>query len=566
MVSTSASGKDSADTAANSERTALLDTLPPSPNDLDAHGKVQVDNHQRRSWIFPVLVVTTIVAVSIASGYVFFPVVTSFFSWETENSVIASPATVVQVHTSPANPATSPFPKHFAWGAATSSYQIEGGALEGGRGLSVWDTFCEQNGTIADGSNGDTACDHYHRFREDVALLKRLGIQAYRFSIAWPRIFPNGRGKEPNPEGIAFYNALIDELILHGIEPWVTLYHWDLPQALQDDYGGWLSPKIVTDFGMYAAVCFEAFGDRVQHWITLNESWTVAVQVYQDGTKAPGLTDNPPVNVYLAAHHLLLAHARAVTMYRGMEQGGSIGIANCGDFRFPKNPQSQLDRDAAERAMIFQYSWLTDPLVFGDYPKEMRDKVGDRLPIFSPEDKREMVGSLDFMGLNHYSTLYAAAKSPDKSSEYGGYWTDMDVEFSSDPSWRKNFMGWSTNGDGCRELLLWISRRYPGLSIVMTENGTSEDENDLEMAQHDENRRQYFESYLRACAEAIYLGVPLIGYFAWSLMDNFEWEYGYTRRFGICFVDFETLERTPKASALWYRDTIKTHGSNMRMR
>lgn len=475
----------------------------------------------------------------------------------------------------------SPFPPDFIWGTATSSYQVEGGVNEGHRGLSIWDTFCNNdhdNQHIVDGSNGDVTCDHYHRFRDDVLLLKRLNIKAYRFSIAWTRIYPNGRPVAendgdggPNPDGISFYNELIDELLLHGIEPWVTLYHWDLPQELQDEYGGWLDPRIVDDFGRYAAACFNAFGDRVKYWITLNESWTVAVQAYEDGTKAPGMTDNPPVNVYRAGHHLLLAHARAVSIYRSRmipdhKSNGQIGIANCGDFRYPKNSQSLQDQDAAERAMVFQFGWLTDPLVFGDYPQEMKDRVGDRLPTFTTEQQNELIGSLDFVGLNHYSSLYAAAKQPFRTNqplEYGGYWNDMSVDFSTDPSWRKNYMGWSTNADGCRELLIWISKRYPGLQIAMTENGTSENEPSLDTAIHDEGRRQYFESYLRACGEAIGLGTPLIAYFAWSLMDNFEWEYGYTRRFGICYVDFETLERTPKSSALWYRDTIRLNGSNL---
>jgi beta-glucosidase/6-phospho-beta-glucosidase/beta-galactosidase len=425
------------------------------------------------------------------------------------------------------------FPEDFVWGAATSSYQIEGATNEGGRGMSIWDTYCKGQGNIIDGSNGDLACDHYHRVEEDVRLMKDLGLKAYRFSIAWPRILPNGKtgvGKHGyyngvNHEGIAFYNRLIDELLKNNIEPWVTLYHWDLPQALEDEYGGWLSPKIIDDFGRYASVCFEAFGDRVTHWITLNESWTVAVQAYEDGTKAPGKIVDPEVEVYLVAHHLLLAHARAVRNYREFFshiQDGKIGIANCGDFRYPLNPESLHDRDAAERSMVFQYAWLTDPLIFGDYPAEMRIRLGDRLPRFTDSQRLEMIGSLDFMGLNHYSTLYASAKT--ENSIYRGYWADMDVNFSADPSWHKNVMvsafsssishymcvfvflsytydifnskfstrvtliincyskGWSTNPDGCRELLRWISKRYVGIPIVITENGTSEDDYNLEVS------------------------------------------------------------------------------------
>jgi beta-glucosidase/6-phospho-beta-glucosidase/beta-galactosidase len=332
------------------------------------------------------------------------------------------------------------FPSGFVWGAATSSYQIEGATNEGGRGRSIWDAFCEETNKIADSSNGDVACDHYHRMEEDVQLLKSLGIRAYRFSISWPRIFPTGTG-DINPEGIAFYNRLIDELLKYDIEPWVTLYHWDLPQSLQDEYGGWLGPKIVEDFSYYASACFTAFGDRVKNWIALNESWTVAVQGYEDGSKAPGIIDNPPVDVYLVGHHLLLAHARAYQIYKkdfAPTQNGKVGIANCGDWRYPLDPSSKADHDAAERSMVFQYAWLTDPLVFGDYPKDMRDRLGERLPLFTADEQNELKGTLDFMGLNHYSTLYVSARK--EKIPFGGYWTDMDVEFSSDPSWKKNFM------------------------------------------------------------------------------------------------------------------------------
>jgi beta-glucosidase/6-phospho-beta-glucosidase/beta-galactosidase len=338
--------------------------------------------------------------------------------------------------------------------------------------------------------------------------MKDLGLKAYRFSIAWPRILPNGTGIV-NLEGIDFYNNLIDELIKAGIEPWITLYHWDLPQALEDRYGGWQSSEIVGDFEEYAKTCFGAFGDRVKNWITINEAWTVAVQTYEDGTKAPGKVGNPPVEVYQAGHNLLLAHARAATIYRrdfAPIQDGIMGISNSGDFRYPLDPDSAEDQEAATRAMVFQYAWFVDPLVSGDYPKEMRERVGKRLPTFSDDQQQELLGSLDFMGLSHYSTLYATPKT--KRSTYGGYWTDMDVDFSSDDAWHKNYMGWSTNPDGCRELLLWIARRYPSLPIVITENGTSEYKPDLKTALSDENRRLYFEKYIRACGQAIDIKYP----------------------------------------------------------
>jgi beta-galactosidase len=463
---------------------------------------------------------------------------------------------------SKSTPKKQEFPKDFVWGTATSSYQIEGATTEDGRGVSIWDTYCEEPGKISDASSGAVACDHYHRIEDDIKMMKSLGIRAYRFSVAWPRIYPNGTGTV-NAKGIDFYNQIIDLLLDNDIEPWITLYHWDLPQALEDRYGGWLSRDIVEDFGQYARTCFQAFGDRVKNWITLNESWTVAVQGYQDGTKAPGKTKDPTIEVYQVGHYLVLAHARAARIYKeqfARTQKGQIGIANCGDFRYPKT-DSLEDSQAAERSMVFQFAWLSDPFFFGDYPREMRERLGGRLPHFTDDERNELIGSVDFLGLNHYSTLYAAA--PKDPPTFGGYWADMFVQFSSDPSWRKNYMGWSTNPDGCRELLLWISNRYKDVTIFMTENGTSEDEPDLATALRDEGRREYFEGYLRACREAIDLGVNLAGYFAWSLMDNFEWEYGYTRRFGLCYVDFRTLVRTPKLSAIWYSETIQANGGNI---
>ena len=454
------------------------------------------------------------------------------------------------------------FPSDFVWGAATSSYQIEGAATEDGRGPTIWDTFCQNSSRIDDGSSGAVACDHYHRFHEDIALMKSLNLKAYRFSIAWTRIYPEGVGKL-NPAGLAFYNELIDTLLANDLEPWVTLYHWDLPQALQDKYDGWLGAQIVDDFGDYARTCYAAFGDRVKHWTTINEAWSVAVLGYHDGVKAPGVVNNATIDVYQAGHNLVLAHARAVNIYRNefaLSQHGIVGITNCADFRFPKE-DNEIDREAANRAMAFQFAWFTDPFVYGDYPPEMREYIGeDRLPRFTAQQSKELIGTMDFLGVNHYSSQYATM--PRKPPTFSGYWADMHVEFSVDPSWRKNDMGWSTNPDGCRGLLEWLAQRYPGVNLVMTENGTAEDEPDKATAIADTGRKKYFENYIRACAQAIESGVPLIGYFAWSLMDNFEWEQGYTKRFGICYVDYETLERTPKSSAIFYSKVIESNGRN----
>jgi len=462
------------------------------------------------------------------------------------------------------------FPDNFVWGSATSAYQVEGAAHEAGRGLSIWDTFCYEGGHVLNNETGDVACDHYHRFHSDIQLMKRLNLQAYRFSISWSRILPSGyAGKNRlfNQAGIDFYNQLIDALIQNDIEPWITLFHWDLPQHLQDDVDGWLDSSgqgaIVDAFGDYARTCFEAFGDRVKHWITLNEPWTVAVHGHNDGIKAPGRSHNGTYETYIAAHNQLLAHAKAASIYHheyASKQGGVIGMSNSADFRYPLTP-SKDDMDAAERAMLFQFGWFMEPAVTGDYPQVMRERLGDRLPQFTKRQSRQLIGSCDFFGINTYSS--ALASKPEKESVWPGYWADMFVTTQNDPSWKKNFMGWAIVPDATRELLLWISKRYNHPLLYITENGTAEEDATVEMAQHDEGRRSFFEGHLRACGKAIAAGVRLAGYFAWSFMDNFEWEYGYHRRFGINFVNYTTQTRTPKSSAIWYSETIEANGRNI---
>mmetsp|Transcript_7197 Transcript_7197/g.10513 ORF Transcript_7197/g.10513 Transcript_7197/m.10513 type:complete len:542 (-) Transcript_7197:107-1732(-) len=460
------------------------------------------------------------------------------------------------------------FPDDFIFGSATSSYQVEGATREGGRGLTIWDNFCYQGGHVLKNTSGDVACDHYHRYENDVKLMKDLNLKAYRFSIAWSRILPNGYGGgKPNAAGIDFYNGLIDTLIENGIEPWITLFHWDLPQQLEEDVNGWLDNSknytVVEAFGDYARICFKVFGDRVKHWITLNEPWTVSVHGYNDGIKAPGRRSNGAYETYLAAHNQLLAHAKAARIYKedfAPMQKGIIGMSNSADYRYPFS-DSQEDIEAAERAMLFQFGWFVEPVITGDYPKVMRQRVGDRLPKFTEEQSRQLKGSCDFLGINTYSSALASA--PSKESPWGGYWADMFVTTHNDPTWEFNFMGWAIVPDATRELLLWISKRYGNPLLYITENGSAEDENDVIKAQHDESRRSFFEGHIRACKEAISQGVRLAGYFAWSLMDNFEWEYGYERRFGICFVDFKTQVRTPKSSAIWYSETIATQGRNI---
>lgn len=451
------------------------------------------------------------------------------------------------------------FPEDFIWGTATSSYQIEGAWQEDGKGPSIWDAFCLIPGKVKKQENGNLACDHYHRWREDIALMKDMGIKAYRFSISWPRILPDGKGKI-NPQGVAFYSDLIDELLKNDIEPWVTLYHWDLPLALHMEEDGWLSTGIANHFARYADICFGLFGDRVKNWITLNEPWVVAMLGYGQGTFAPGRTSNS--EPYLAGHNLLLSHAKAVEVYRTKYQAaqkGKIGISNNCDWREPLT-NAEEDKAAAERALEFYVGWFADPIYKGDYPASMVKGVGDRLPTFSPAESNLLKGSSDFFGLNHYTTMYAAdahGKIQD-AGVYGngGISEDQDVNLSKDPDWAQTYMNWCIVPWGCRKLLEWIDDRYGQPDIVITENGCAYDDQLIDGQVNDQERIDFYKGYLEACQDAMDNGVKLTGYFAWSFMDNFEWASGYEKRFGLHYVDFETLERIPKASARWFREVM----------
>lgn len=454
------------------------------------------------------------------------------------------------------------FSKDFTWGVATSSYQIEGAWIEAGKGLSIWDAFCQIPGKIKNNENGNVACDHYHRYKEDIQLMKAMGVKAYRFSISWPRIVPDGKG-EINPGGIDFYNRIIDELIEQNIEPWITLYHWDLPQTLQVEDNGWLGKRITDHFGAYARVCFQAFGDRVVNWITINEAWVVSILGYGQGVFAPGGTSNS--DPYLAGHHLLIAHAKAVAIYRTEfqpTQKGRIGMTNNGDWREPIN-RDPANIAAAERALEFFLAWFTDPLYLGKYPDTMVERLGSRLPKFTKEEIDLVHGSSDFLGLNHYTTMYAADASDGLvvGSVYGngGISEDQDVNLSVDDQWNMTNMGWAVVPWGCHHLLHWISNRYNHPEIVMTENGCAYEDVCIDGKVDDPERIEFYRSYLEACSQAIDEGVHLSAYFAWSFMDNFEWASGFSKRFGLHYVNFDTLERTPKSSAKWFANMIKKH-------
>ena len=449
------------------------------------------------------------------------------------------------------------FPKDFALGVATASYQIEGAWREDGRGASIWDAFCQVPGRIADGATGDVACDHYHRYAEDIALIKGMGLGHYRFSIAWPRILPAGIGT-PNPKGIAFYDRLIDALLEAGIRPWVTLYHWDLPLALQVERDGWLNPDIAGLFADYAAICFKAFGDRVKRWTTLNEPWVSAVQGHNIGKHAPGRVS--PDEPYVVGHNLLRAHALAVATYRRdfqQAQGGIIGITFNSDWREPKSAKRE-DVEAAQRSLEFHLGWYADPVYRGDYPAVIKERLGKRLPRFSAEEKKLLKGSSDFFGINHYRTRYAAQASG-PGSPLGSYFDDVQVELSEDPSWPTTDLGnivpW-----GVTKLLRWIDDRYQRPLIMMTENGGSLPEPDYAAARNDDQRILCISSTLNGCLDAIEAGVRLGGYFAWSLMDNFEWAWGFSKRFGLYYVDYATQKRLPKKSAEWLAGVARAGG------
>ncbi|MEE9432248.1 MAG: GH1 family beta-glucosidase [Melioribacteraceae bacterium] len=453
------------------------------------------------------------------------------------------------------------FPKDFVWGTSTSAYQIEGAWLDGGKGLSIWDVFSHTPGKTLNGDNADVACDHYNRLEEDVQLLKNLGVTAYRFSIAWTRIQPTGYG-ERNKEGVEFYSKLIDLLLENNIDPWVTLYHWDLPATLDMEKDGWLNPNSADYFAEYARICFEEFGDRVTKWTTFNEPWVTTILGYGFGNFAPGRTSN--TEPYIVAHNLLRSHGKAAKIYHEefqSTQKGIIGVCNNCDWREPKT-NSEADKEAAERALEFYLGWFADPLYKGEYPKSMRENVGDRLPKFTEEDSAMIKGSCDFFGLNHYTTMLTENDDRENikndADGFGGMDEDEKIILSSDESWgKKTTMGWNIVPWGLTKLLKWIDERYDNPEIYITENGAGFDDKFIDGKINDVERIKFLDSYIKATTVAIDSGVNVKGYFVWSLLDNFEWASGYSQRFGMHHVDFKTLKRTPKESAKWYRDLIK---------
>ncbi|MDI3531578.1 MAG: beta-glucosidase [Candidatus Atribacteria bacterium] len=438
------------------------------------------------------------------------------------------------------------FPSDFIFGVATAAYQIEGAWNEDGKGESIWDRFAHTPGTIKDGTTGDVACDHYHRFEEDVELMKKLGIDAYRFSISWPRIFPEGKG-QINEKGVKFYQQLIEKLKAAGIKPVVTLYHWDLPQALQDR-GGWESEETVEAFRDYAAFVFQQFGKEVFMWITHNEPWVVAFPGHYEGWMAPGKKD------FLAAlrvsRNLLLAHGLAVQEFRKQGISSPIGITlNLS----PVHPASKNEEDllAAKRYDGYLNRWFLDPVFKGFFPEDMLEwykQKGFVSPQFNEEEAKLVTQPLDFLGINYYSRHIV---------KKGGH-PLLEIEFVRPKDSKYCEMGWEIYPPGMYEIIKRVAEDYHPHQIYITENGVSfADQPNQEGKIDDEERVLFLKEHLQELHRAIREGYPVKGYFLWSLLDNFEWAQGYTQRFGIIYTDYQTLRRIPKKSFYWYQQVVK---------
>jgi len=432
-----------------------------------------------------------------------------------------------------------PFPRSsFLWGVSTSSFQIEGAAHIDGRGDSIWDTYCREQGRIKNGDNGDVACDHYHRYAEDVALMRDLGVAAYRFSVAWPRVLPRGRGAA-NEAGLAFYDRLIDALLAAHIEPWICLYHWDLPQAL-DDLGGWQNRDIAGWFADYAALVARRFGDRVKRFATFNEPCVFTLFGYGFGWNAPGIADRAAL--HKAIHHINLSHGAAVRVLRNSVKNASIGAIHNRQPCFPCGTDA-ADADAAERLSEYWNDAFPVPQHFARYPAALAEAIE---PYQKPGDMAEIAQRVDWFGLNHYSPHYIKTDGNLIGATFGAPPDDVP----------RTAIGWTIVPGAFRDTLLDVHTRF-GLPIYVLENGTAADDR-LDSSGHveDNGRIAYLKAYTDAMQEAMSGGADVRGYFVWSLLDNFEWTSGYSQRFGLIYVDFATQRRIPKASAQWYSDLI----------
>ncbi|PIN11464.1 Beta-glucosidase, lactase phlorizinhydrolase [Handroanthus impetiginosus] len=476
------------------------------------------------------------------------------------------------------NISSGSFPKGFVFGTASSAYQYEGAVKEDGRGQTIWDKFAHSFGKVTDFSNADVANDQYHLYSGDIDLMKDMGMDAYRLSIAWSRIYPNGTG-EVNQAGIDHYNNLINALLDKGIEPYVTLYHWDLPQGLQDRYAGWLNPQIIKDFATYAETCFKEFGDRVKHWITFNEPHTFAVQGYDVGLEAPGRCSillhafcsagNSATEPYIVGHNVLLSHAIVVDIYKRKyqpTQKGSIGII-LDAFWYEPATNSSADIQATQRAMDFSLGWFMEPVIFGDYPKSMRARVGSRLPKFSLVQSAQLKGAFDFIGINHYTTWYANENNTnligvllnDTYADSGAF--TFPIALGKPVRDRANSIWLYIVPHGIRSLMNYIRQKYGNPPVIITENGM-DDGNSLfgsrKNALKDEKRIKYHNDYLTNLLAAMKEdGCNVGGYFVWSLLDNWEWAAGFSSRFGLYYVDYnDKRKRYAKDSVNWFKNFL----------
>jgi len=439
------------------------------------------------------------------------------------------------------------FPEGFLWGCATAAYQIEGAPAADGKGPSIWDRYAHTPGMMANGDHGDIACDHYHRFREDIALMKQLGMRAYRFSLSWARILPEGAGRI-NATGLQFYSDLIDELLQNGIEPMVTLFHWDLPAAL-DDKGGWLNRDSAAWFADYARIAFAAFDGRVKKWITINEPWVVSDGGYLRGTIAPGHRNR--FEAPIATHNLMRAHGAAVKAYRGIGKH-EIGLAVNIEPKYPASP-TPADIAAARRATAYMNEQYLDPALLGRYPPELRDIFGSAWPDWLESDFDLIRQPVDFLGINYYTR--AVVRHDDMDALLKAAAVKQEATYTE--------THWEVFPQGLTDTLLWVRRRYGDIPLYITENGAAfPDPPYIEGRRvHDPLRIDYLRRHLLALHEAISQGVEVRGYMVWSFMDNLEWSLGYAKRFGIVHVDFEILKRTPKDSALFYSQVIADNGA-----
>jgi beta-glucosidase len=446
---------------------------------------------------------------------------------------------------------TNGFPPGFTWGAATASYQVEGAVSTDGRGPSIWDTFARTPGKISDGTNGDVAVDHYHRFAEDIRMLADLGLTAYRFSIAWPRIVPAGSGAT-NSAGLDFYRRLAETCLQYGVTPYATLYHWDLPQPLEDA-GGWLVRDTAERFRDYAAVTHSALSDVIKHWMTLNEPWCSAFLGYGNGEHAPGRTEG--ADALKAVHHLLLGHGLAVEALRSTE--GTYGIA-LNPAPIHAASESAADRDAARRVDGQRNRIFLDPLLAGTYPADVLEDTGMTEWFAAQEADLAVISTpLDFIGVNYYCPTTVAA--PDGPISTPGPSTQPGSEnvVAVDTGLPQTQMGWPIEATGLRDILVTINKMAPELPLYVTENGSAyPDELTADGTVEDDERLEYLQQHTEICRDLVSEGFPLKGYFAWSLMDNFEWAWGYSRRFGIVYVDYATQQRTVKKSGLWLKDLL----------